>query len=188
MKQGLFDQGYLDEQFIQIEMLQDETSPNFVEDVLMLFLRDSTKLVNDIEQTLIGAHRVKNECWRLREFCEECNVEGAVEEDDQLAEEVSVGKGEDGLRIGGVFGDLGRGVEGVVGDDDGADGEDGEERGMLVRQIRRRSWIPLQRIRAGYPIVDSVGSSSSSSVSSWMMLRRVRLGILAAEEEMERRS
>ncbi|KAK1277161.1 Histidine-containing phosphotransfer protein 4 [Acorus gramineus] len=79
MKQGLFDQGYLDEQFIQIEMLQDETSPNFVEDVLMLFLRDSTKLVNDIEQTLIGAHRVNNECWRLREFCEECNVERCFE-------------------------------------------------------------------------------------------------------------
>ncbi|KAK1295154.1 Histidine-containing phosphotransfer protein 4 [Acorus calamus] len=48
----LVTKGYLDEQFIQIEMLQDETSPNFVEDVLMLFLRDSTKLVNDIEQTL----------------------------------------------------------------------------------------------------------------------------------------
>lgn len=48
----LFLQGYLDEQFTQLEELQDETSPNFVEEVVVLFFKDSSRLLTNIEQTL----------------------------------------------------------------------------------------------------------------------------------------
>lgn len=49
---GLFLQGYLDEQFNQLEELQDESSPNFVEEVVALFLKDSPRLLSNIEQTM----------------------------------------------------------------------------------------------------------------------------------------
>ncbi|XP_010915447.1 pseudo histidine-containing phosphotransfer protein 2 isoform X2 [Elaeis guineensis] len=52
MKKSLFDQGYLDEQFYQLEELQDDVSPNFVEEVVTLFFRDSARLISNIEQAL----------------------------------------------------------------------------------------------------------------------------------------
>jgi histidine-containing phosphotransfer peotein len=48
----IFLQGYLDEQFNQLEELQDETSPNFVEEVVVLFFKDSSRLLISIEQEL----------------------------------------------------------------------------------------------------------------------------------------
>lgn len=45
-------QGYLDEQFHQLEELQDDVSPNFVEEVVTLFFRDSSRLIGIIEQAL----------------------------------------------------------------------------------------------------------------------------------------
>ncbi|XP_062220966.1 pseudo histidine-containing phosphotransfer protein 5 isoform X2 [Phragmites australis] len=52
MKKSLFDQGYLDEQFCQVEDLQDEASPNFAEEVVTLFFKDSARLMSNIEQAL----------------------------------------------------------------------------------------------------------------------------------------
>lgn len=46
-------QGYLDrEQFTQLEELQDDANPNFVEEVVTLFYNDSARLIQNIEQTL----------------------------------------------------------------------------------------------------------------------------------------
>jgi hypothetical protein len=45
-------QGYLDEQFSQLEELQDDSSPNFVEEVVALFFKDSSRLMANIEQAL----------------------------------------------------------------------------------------------------------------------------------------
>lgn len=45
-------QGYLDEQFIQLEELQDEANPNFVEEVVSLFYSDSARLIRNMELTL----------------------------------------------------------------------------------------------------------------------------------------
>lgn len=45
-------QGYLDEQFHQLEELQDDVSPNFVEEVVTLFFGDSSRLIGIIEQAL----------------------------------------------------------------------------------------------------------------------------------------
>ncbi|XP_019704407.1 pseudo histidine-containing phosphotransfer protein 2 isoform X1 [Elaeis guineensis] len=98
-KKSLVDQGYLDEQFYELEELEDEASPNFVEEVVTLFFCDSSRLVANIEQALekcpqdfrrlgslahqlkdsttsIGALRVKNECTRFREYCDEENLQG----------------------------------------------------------------------------------------------------------------
>uniref|UniRef100_K3ZAZ9 Histidine-containing phosphotransfer protein n=1 Tax=Setaria italica TaxID=4555 RepID=K3ZAZ9_SETIT len=52
LKKNLFDQGYLDEQFCQIEDLQDEASPNFAEEVVSLFFKDSARLMTNIEQAM----------------------------------------------------------------------------------------------------------------------------------------
>nr|CAD1843198.1 unnamed protein product [Ananas comosus var. bracteatus] len=99
MKRSLFDQGYLDEQFYQLEELQDEASPNFVEEVVALFFKDSLRLMSNIDQALekhprdfhrldslmhqlkgsvssIGALRMKNECTLFKEHCDEQNIEG----------------------------------------------------------------------------------------------------------------
>ncbi|OAY84362.1 hypothetical protein ACMD2_02028 [Ananas comosus] len=93
--------GYLDEQFYQLEELQDEASPNFVEEVVALFFKDSLRLMSNIDQALekhprdfhrldslmhqlkgsvssIGALRMKNECTLFKEHCDEQNIEGYV--------------------------------------------------------------------------------------------------------------
>ncbi|GER52106.1 histidine phosphotransfer protein [Striga asiatica] len=100
MRQSLFDQGYLDEQFHQLEELQDDANPNFVEEIVTLYYRDSARLIQNIEQALdknpvdfakldglmhqfkgssssIGARKVKTESTQFREHCrtgdgEEC--------------------------------------------------------------------------------------------------------------------
>jgi len=45
-------QGHLDEQFIQLEELQDDANPNFVEEIVTLYYRDSSRLISSLEQTL----------------------------------------------------------------------------------------------------------------------------------------
>ncbi|XP_062230963.1 pseudo histidine-containing phosphotransfer protein 2 isoform X2 [Phragmites australis] len=102
MKKSLFDQGYLDEQFNQLEELQDESSPNFVEEVVVLFFNDSSRLLTNIEQTLekypqdfyqldslvhqlkgsgtsIGAIRMKNECSVFKAHCNDKSLEGSLQ-------------------------------------------------------------------------------------------------------------
>uniref|UniRef100_M4CBP9 Histidine-containing phosphotransfer protein n=1 Tax=Brassica campestris TaxID=3711 RepID=M4CBP9_BRACM len=99
IKQSLFDQGYLDEQFIELEELQDDANPNFVEEVATLYFKDSARLISNIEQALergsfdfnrldnymhqfkgsstsIGASKVKTECTMFREYCRVGNAEG----------------------------------------------------------------------------------------------------------------
>ncbi|XP_020967353.1 histidine-containing phosphotransfer protein 4 [Arachis ipaensis] len=76
MKQSLFDQGLLDEQFIQLEELSDDANPNFVEEIVTLYYRDSSRLISSIEQALIGAKKVKAECTLFREYCRTGNAEG----------------------------------------------------------------------------------------------------------------
>ncbi|KAL0415181.1 UNVERIFIED_CONTAM: Histidine-containing phosphotransfer protein 4 [Sesamum latifolium] len=110
MKQSLFDQGYLDEQFIQLEELQDDSNPNFVEEVVTLYYRDSARLIHNIDQALeknpldfgkldsymhqfkgssssIGAKKVKIECTQFREYCRTGNAEGCKKTFQQLKKE-----------------------------------------------------------------------------------------------------
>ncbi|KAL0441482.1 UNVERIFIED_CONTAM: Histidine-containing phosphotransfer protein 4 [Sesamum radiatum] len=87
MKQSLFDQGYLDEQFIQLEELQDDANPNFVEEVVTLYYRDSARLIHNIDQAFIGAKKVKIECTQFREYCRTGNAEGCKKTFQQLKKE-----------------------------------------------------------------------------------------------------
>ncbi|XP_059657140.1 histidine-containing phosphotransfer protein 4-like [Cornus florida] len=110
MRRSFFDQGYLDEQFIQLEDLQDDTNPNFVEETVRLFYSNSTRLIRNIEQALgeypldfgklddymhhfkgssssIGARKVKIECTRFREYCESGNAEGCIRSFQQVKQE-----------------------------------------------------------------------------------------------------
>ncbi|XP_059318628.1 histidine-containing phosphotransfer protein 4-like isoform X1 [Lycium ferocissimum] len=99
MKRSLFNQEYLDEQFNELEELQDDANPNFVEEVVNLFFTDSARLIRNIELALangpydfgrlddmmhqfkgssssIGAKRVKRECSQFQEYCNGRNIEG----------------------------------------------------------------------------------------------------------------
>ncbi|XP_052171397.1 histidine-containing phosphotransfer protein 4-like isoform X1 [Diospyros lotus] len=109
-RRSLFEQGYLDEQFIQLEDLQDDANPNFVEEIVTLFYTDSARLLRTIEQALehnpsdfdrlddymhqfkgssssIGARKVKNECTRFREYCRAGNTEGCMRTFQQVKQE-----------------------------------------------------------------------------------------------------
>ncbi|WMV22379.1 hypothetical protein MTR67_015764 [Solanum verrucosum] len=92
-------QGYVDEQFIELEELQDDATPNFVEEVVTLFYNDSARFIHNIDQSLeehpldfakldnymhqfkgssssIGAKKVKIECTQFMVYCRAGNVEG----------------------------------------------------------------------------------------------------------------
>ncbi|XP_043718628.1 histidine-containing phosphotransfer protein 4-like [Telopea speciosissima] len=110
VRQSLFDQGYLDEQFVQLEELQDNDNPNFVEEVVTLFFRDSSRLIANIEQALergpldfnkldnymhqfkgssssIGAKKVKDESSQFREYCRAGNADGCMKSFQQVKKE-----------------------------------------------------------------------------------------------------
>ncbi|KAK4490975.1 hypothetical protein RD792_001696, partial [Penstemon davidsonii] len=93
--------GYLDEQFIQLEDLQDEANPNFVEEVVKLFYTDSARLLRKIDLALddrpfdfeklddvmhqfmgssssIGAKRVQRKCTEFQEYSKDGNFEGCT--------------------------------------------------------------------------------------------------------------
>ncbi|PQM41354.1 histidine-containing phosphotransfer protein 4 [Prunus yedoensis var. nudiflora] len=78
MRQSLFDQGFLDEQFIQLEELQDDANPNFVEEIATSYYRDSYRSLQAIELAFIGAKKVKAECQQFREYCNAGNGEGCM--------------------------------------------------------------------------------------------------------------
>ncbi|XP_076894845.1 histidine-containing phosphotransfer protein 4-like [Bidens hawaiensis] len=100
-RNSLFEQGYLDEQFTQLEDLQDDVNPNFVEEIVTLFFADSMRLIRNVETALenypldfcklddymhqfmgssssIGAKKVKNECTQFQECCKARHAEGCT--------------------------------------------------------------------------------------------------------------
>ncbi|XP_074276020.1 histidine-containing phosphotransfer protein 4-like [Silene latifolia] len=110
MRQSFFDQGFLDDQFVQLEELQDDTNPNFVEEVVTLFYRDSGRLLANIEQAMnrcpldfiklenhmqqfrgscssIGAKRVRSECNQFKEYCRAGNTDSCKRTFQQIKRE-----------------------------------------------------------------------------------------------------
>ncbi|KAF2304436.1 hypothetical protein P3X46_019843 [Hevea brasiliensis] len=110
VRKSLFDQGYLDDQFMQLEDLQDDANPNFVEEIVASFYSDSARLIQNIEQALvsrpvdfgklddcmhqfkgssssIGAKKVNMECSQFREYCCAGNIEGCIRTFQQIKQE-----------------------------------------------------------------------------------------------------
>ncbi|GAA0139056.1 hypothetical protein Leryth_006285 [Lithospermum erythrorhizon] len=98
---SLFQEGFLDAQFSQLQQLQDESNPQFVMEVVTLFFEDTERLLNDLTTALdqsnvdfkkvdahvhqlkgssssIGAQRVTNVCIPFRNTCEEQNIQGCL--------------------------------------------------------------------------------------------------------------
>ncbi|KAK3427698.1 pseudo histidine-containing phosphotransfer protein 6 [Eucalyptus grandis] len=98
----LFHQGVLDEQFLQLQQLQDESSPNFVSEVITIYFSESEKLLRNLRMLLmdrelsdykkmeihlnqmmgssssIGAKRVRNVCVAFRAASEQSNHAGCL--------------------------------------------------------------------------------------------------------------
>ncbi|KAK9229393.1 hypothetical protein WN944_022355 [Citrus x changshan-huyou] len=98
----LFHQGVLDEQFLQLQQLQDESSPNFVSEVVNIYFHESEKLLRNLRSLLmdkefsdykklgihlnqmmgssssIGAKRVSNVCVAFRAASEQNNRAGCL--------------------------------------------------------------------------------------------------------------
>ncbi|KAK8712580.1 hypothetical protein V6N13_147816 [Hibiscus sabdariffa] len=112
---SLYHEGFLDEQYTQLQELQDENNPDFVVEVVSLFFEDSERLLNELTKALeqqsidfkrvdahvhqlkgssssIGAQRVQKVCIAFRNYCEEQNVEGCLKCLQQVRHEYSLVK------------------------------------------------------------------------------------------------
>ncbi|XP_031255442.1 histidine-containing phosphotransfer protein 1-like [Pistacia vera] len=109
-KTSLFNEGILDDQFTQLQQLQDESNPDFVVEVVSLFFKDSERLFDELAKTLdqqnvdfnrldahvhqlkgssssIGAQRVQKVCILFRNYCEVRNIEECLKCLQQLKRE-----------------------------------------------------------------------------------------------------
>ncbi|KAJ8445545.1 hypothetical protein Cgig2_012433 [Carnegiea gigantea] len=107
----LFHQGVLDEQFLQLQQLQDESSPNFVSEVVNIYFHESEKLLRNLRAFLmdgefsdykkigmhlnqfmgssssIGAKRVRNVCVAFRAASDQNNRIGCIRALEMLEHE-----------------------------------------------------------------------------------------------------
>ncbi|KAM3378251.1 histidine-containing phosphotransfer protein 1 [Capsicum galapagoense] len=112
---SLYNEKILDEQFIQLQQLQDESNPDFVVEVVSLFFEDSERLLNELAKALnqanvdfkklnahvhqmkgssssIGAQRVQRVCIAFRNYCDDRNVEGCLKCLQQVKNEYTLVK------------------------------------------------------------------------------------------------
>eukprot|EP00850_Spirogloea_muscicola_P021505 SM000252S09057 [mRNA] locus=s252:135125:137083:+ [translate_table: standard] len=113
----LLEEEILDDQFTQLQLLQDESNPEFVTEVITLFFEDSEKLLQDLtteveatpvdykkvdsfvhqlkgSSSSIGAQRVKAVCIEFRTFCDNENADGCKEALGNVKKEFDIVKEE----------------------------------------------------------------------------------------------
>eukprot|EP00899_Mesostigma_viride_P000147 jgi/Mesvir1/10132/Mv06764-RA.1 len=115
LQDRLMEQGLLDDQFTQLQQLQDDSNPQFVQEVIGLFFDDSTEKLEKLDEILavddadfktvdgvvhqlkgcsasIGAPKVAHACIAFRKFCEEKDVKGCREKLKEVKEEYALVK------------------------------------------------------------------------------------------------
>jgi len=115
LTRSLLAEEVLDQQFTQLQQLQDESNPEFVLEVVSLFFEDSERLLEELTESLaqdpidyvavdahvhqfkgssssIGAQKVKNVCIKFRKCCEEEDREGCQKCLEQVKQEFSLVK------------------------------------------------------------------------------------------------
>ncbi|CAK9225491.1 unnamed protein product [Sphagnum troendelagicum] len=115
LTRSLLAEEVLDQQFTQLQQLQDESNPEFVLEVVSLFFEDSERLLEELTEFLaqdpidyvavdahvhqlkgssssIGAQKVKTVCIKFRKCCEEEDREGCQKCLEQVKQEFSVVK------------------------------------------------------------------------------------------------
>ncbi|XP_023520625.1 histidine-containing phosphotransfer protein 1-like [Cucurbita pepo subsp. pepo] len=98
---SLFKEGYLNDEFKELQSLQDESNPEFVVEVVSIFFEDSQRLINELAKALdhkcidfnkvdayvhqlkgssssIGANKVQMACIPFRTSCQDKNIEGCL--------------------------------------------------------------------------------------------------------------
>ncbi|KAF7046668.1 hypothetical protein CFC21_055685 [Triticum aestivum] len=109
---NMFTAGLLDDQFRQLEMLQDEGNPDFVAKVVMLFCEEGEHIIGELTKQFlcfcrdqpcvdygkvdtfvdqlwgnsayVGAQRVKNTCIQFHACCQEKSKVGCLKTLDSL--------------------------------------------------------------------------------------------------------
>ncbi|XP_062191735.1 histidine-containing phosphotransfer protein 1-like [Phragmites australis] len=107
---NMFATGLLDEQFQQLQMLQDASAPDFVSEVVTLFCDDGERIIGELTKLLekssvdfdrvdafvhqlkgssasVGAQKVKNTCIQFREFCQQKSRDGCLKTLDSVRTE-----------------------------------------------------------------------------------------------------
>ncbi|CAM6048364.1 unnamed protein product [Sphagnum compactum] len=115
LTRSLLAEEVLDQQFTQLQQLQDESNPEFVSEVVSLFFEDSERLLEELTESLaqdpidyvavdahvhqfkgssssIGAQKVKTVCIKFRKCCEEEDREGCQKCLEQVKQEFSLVK------------------------------------------------------------------------------------------------
>ncbi|PAN36682.1 hypothetical protein GQ55_6G288400 [Panicum hallii var. hallii] len=107
---NMYATGLLDEQFQQLQMLQDASAPDFVSEVVTLFCQDGERIIGELAKLLekpsvdfdrvdafvhqlkgssasVGAQKVKNTCIQFREFCQSRSKDGCLKTLDSVRTE-----------------------------------------------------------------------------------------------------
>ncbi|KAM3309723.1 hypothetical protein ACQJBY_030791 [Aegilops geniculata] len=104
---NMFAAGLLDDQFQELQMLQEGSAPDFIIKVVTLFCEDGERIIGEIAKLLdkpcvdydkvggfvrqlkgssasIGAQRVKNSCIQFHQCCQEKSKDGCVNSLDSV--------------------------------------------------------------------------------------------------------
>ncbi|WVZ91711.1 hypothetical protein U9M48_037844 [Paspalum notatum var. saurae] len=101
LRESMLTSGLLDEQFTQLQKLQDPDSPNFVTEIITLFCQDGDRIIRELTTLLdqptvdfnrvdafvhqlkgssasVGAQKVHNASIQFREVCKQKNKDGCL--------------------------------------------------------------------------------------------------------------
>ncbi|KAM3317355.1 hypothetical protein ACQJBY_035159 [Aegilops geniculata] len=104
---NMFAAGLLDDQFQELQMLQEGSAPDFIDKVVTLFCEDGERIIGEIAKLLdkpcldyhkvsrfvlelkgssacIGAQRVKNSCIQFHQCCQEKSRDGCLNSLDSV--------------------------------------------------------------------------------------------------------